>query len=266
MTDVKEIYSSYADKIFTKRFQSPYPLRRYAHQKEYESILKFVEPDTKVLDAGCGEGVLSILMAQKGAEVIGCDISGPNIAAAENLARQNQLTNIKFLVADAENLPLANNSFDLVISCHVLEHLPDFEKGLAEIKRITKSRAIIALPTCLNLCAACLLGGDNFWRISKRTIYGLPWGILRIFFNLGEDGINEAYVGKKELPHLWRYPWVMRCQIKKAGFRIIHFEASSLCLPYFNFLLPLVKFLDKYKAKPILRNFGYGSFAVVEKD
>ncbi len=263
---VKEFYKNYSDDIFNKRFNSPYKIRRYLHRTQVDSILKHVSPREKVLDIGCGEGALSILIAKKGAEVTACDISGPNIENAKRYAQRHGVEKkIKFLIADAENLPLEEGSFDLVISSHVLEHLSNFNKGLLEIKRVTKKRAIIALPTCLNLCALSLLGGAEYWYIRKRTLLALPIGILRFIFNIFKEGVNEGYVGRKELPHLRRYPWVMKRALKKVGFKIICFEANSICLPYFNFLLPLTKFLDKFKDKPLLRNFGYGSIAVVEK-
>jgi len=265
MNPIKKFYQTYSDKILDKTLNSPFPLRRYVHLKEYYSILKYVNPNENVLDIGCGEGVLAILAAEKGARITACDISEPNITKAKELAKGKGLENINFLLADAENLPFKDNSFDLVISSHVLEHLPDFQKGLREIKRVTKKKAIIALPTCLNLCAICLLGGDNFWKVSKRTPFAWIIGLGRVILSLHKKGVNQGYAGKKELPHLWRYPWIMQRDLQCFGFKKIHFEASSLCLPYFNFLLPLIKFLDKFKDKLVLRNFGYGSIAVIEK-
>lgn len=262
---IKRFYQSYADRIHDKRLNPLYPLRKYVHQTNYFSILKYINSNEQVLEIGCGEGVLSVLMAQKGAQVTASDISKPNLENAKKYAFAKGLDNIKFIEADAENLPFRNNSFDLVVADNVLEHLPNFEKGLSEIKRITKKRAIIALPTCLNPCAWCLFGGDNFWKFSWKTPFAIFLGFLKITFGIFSKGINQGYANKKDLPHLWRYPWVMKKELKKVGFKIIDFEAASLCLPYFNFLLPLIKFLDKYKKSFFLRNFGYGSIAIIEK-
>jgi hypothetical protein len=83
--------------------------------------------------------------------------------------------------------------------------------------------------------------------------------------NMGGVGVNEGYRGNKGLPHIWRYPWVMRRELREGGFRIISFEASSLCMPYGKFLLPLAARWERHRASPIVRNFGYGSIAVAEK-
>jgi ubiquinone/menaquinone biosynthesis C-methylase UbiE len=265
--DIKNFYKEYHDDIFNKRYDSPYPLRRHLHRTQLNLILNLVPSESKkVLDAGCGEGILAVLLAKKGILVTACDISIPNLEQAKKRAAdKGVLDKINFLEADVENLPFQDNEFDLVISSHVLEHLPNFEKGLSEIKRVTKKRAIIALPTCLNLCALSLLGGAEYWYVRKKSFLAIPIGIMRFIFNIFGKGVNEGYVGKKDLPHLRRYPWAMKKELKKAGFKIVKFEANTICLPYFNFFLPLIKWLDKYAQSPILRNFGYGSIAVVEK-
>lgn len=265
-SEIKDFYLTYGDRIVEKRLESPYPLRRYAHHMGYASIAKFVKPGETVLDAGCGEGVLSWYLAERGAQVTAMDISKPNLENAKIfLEKKGVGDRVRLVRGDAENLPFHDASFDWVISSHVLEHLPDFDKGLAEIRRVTKRRAVVALPTCLNLAAASQLGGADFWRLSKRAIFALPWGLLRILLNLRNEGVQEGYAGVGELPHIWRYPWVMRRRLKKGGFHIARFEAGTLVMPYFSFLLPLTRFLDRYKYLPVLRNFGYGTIAVLKK-
>jgi len=265
--EIKDFYQTYGDRIVDKRLNSPYPLRRYAHRMGYDSIARLVKPGESVLDAGCGEGVLSWYLAERGANVTAMDISKPNLENAQRfLEKKGVLDRVRLVHGDAENLPFPDACFDWVISSHVLEHLPDFDKGLSEIRRVTKRRAIVALPTCLNLAAASQLGGADFWRLSKRALVALPWGLLRILLNIRGEGVQEGYAGVGELPHVWRYPWVMRKRLKAGGFGIVRFEAATLVMPYFNFLLPLVKLLDRFKHFPILRNFGYGSIAVLKKN
>jgi 2-polyprenyl-3-methyl-5-hydroxy-6-metoxy-1,4-benzoquinol methylase len=264
--DVKRFYETYGDAIVAKRLESPYALRRYAHRKGYESIAKFVLPGESVLDAGCGEGVLSWFLAERGARVTAMDISRPNLENARRfLEKKGVLDRLTLVQGDAEALPFPEASFDWVISSHVLEHLPDFDKGLSEIRRVTRRRAIVALPTCLNLAAASQLGGADFWRLSKRALIALPYGAARIGWHVLDEGVQEGYAGVGELPHVWRYPWVMRRRLEHGGFRIRRFEAATLMLPYFPQLLPLVKVLDRFKHWPVLRDFGYGSIAVLEK-
>lgn len=268
--EIKNFYKGYADKIQQKRLHSPYILRRYFHEQNYLLVMKSLKLTDRVLEVGCGEGIVAVFMAKMGISVTAIDISPANLLAAKELARKEGIEDkIIFMEGDVENIPFNDNSFDVVIADNVLEHLPDFKRGLKEVKRVTKKRAIIALPTAMfNPCVWVLLGGDVYWKITRRTPYAVFFGFFRYLLGiiLGKDGVNEGYGGEKELPHVWRYSWVIKRELKEAGFKIISFEPISIIFPYFSFLLPIIKFLDKYKIKPILRNFGFGSVAVVEKN
>lgn len=266
--DNKVFYSEYSDNIIMKRFESPNQLRRYAHRQQYLVFLKYIKPGMKVLDAGCGEGILAVMMAKMGAAVTACDISKPNIDVCIKYAAEEKVDNISFLLADSENLPFPDNSFDLVVSSHVLEHLPDFDKGLTEVMRVTKERAVVAIPTIMNLCSLVQVGRGAFWYRGKRMLFALPFGFVRMLLALifSREGVNEFYTGNKNLVHIFRFPWVMKKKIKKYRLKLVEYEASTLCLPHFQFLLVLIKFLDKYKNRKFFRNFGYGTTYVIEKN
>lgn len=261
---IKEGYSVYHDEITQKRFHSPWLLRSYAHRRQYEVMLRFVEPGMRVLDAGCGEGTLSILAAQKGAEVTGCDISAPNIEAAKKFAEQAGAT-INFIQSDVENIPFPDNSFDLVLSSHVLEHIPNFDRGLHEIYRLTTRYAVIAVPTASNVAALVQCGHGMFWLPNLRGVIALFIGCVRYIANLCGEGIDEGYAGRKDFHHIWRYPWVMKRHLQISNFHIRRVIASSIMLPFFEFFLPIVRWFDTHDEAPILRWCGYGTTFFVEK-
>lgn len=266
--DNKNFYSEYSDKIIEKRLNSKNKLRQYVHHKQYNDFLEYVKPGMKILDAGCGEGALSVMMAKLGAEVTGTDISQPNIEKCWQYAKENGIDNIKFLLADSENLPFANDEFDLVVSSHVLEHLPNFDKGLSEVLRVSKKQVVVAIPTILNLCSVVQVGGGFFWSFGKRSLPALFLGTLRLLkasFFL-EEGVNENYAGNKDLVHIFRFPWIMENKIKKIEAKLIEYQASSICLPFCACFLPIIKFLDRYKKYKFFRNFGYGTTYVLEKN
>lgn len=264
---MKEQYSTYADKITEKRYHSPYAMRRYAHRSQYAAIIAHINQGENVLDAGCGEGTLSCLLAkEKGVHVTGIDISEPNIAAARALAIRMGVEHlVTFQVSDAEHLPFPDNSFDIVVSSHVLEHLPDFMQGLREIHRVTRDRAIVAVPTIFNLCSLIQAARGSFWEISKRSILALPLGFFKMLRYIGDEGVDEGYEGHRELTHIWRYPWVVRRRMKDGRFSIVSFEASAFPFPYINILAPLSSKLDNLRRWPILRYLGYGSTMVLKK-
>lgn len=264
--EIKAFYHGYEDRIADKRWKSKYALRAYAHKMQYESVLSYVRPGVKVLDAGCGDGVLSLMMARKGAAVTGVDLSSPNIESALRRAKESGITNTSFIVGDVENLPFEDSSFDLVVSSHVLEHVPDFDKGLREVMRVARKRAIVAIPTVVNPCSWVQVGGGWYYLKGLRSFLALPAGfiLMTASYLTCKEGVDEGYVGSG-MPHVFRFVRVMKGKIRTLGFRLVGYEASSVCLPYFASLLPLIKFMDKYKNKPILRNCGYGTTFVIEK-
>ncbi len=266
MKDLKEFYRTYDDRITEKREQSEFKLRRYAHRCQYLSVLGQVEPGMTVLDAGCGDGALSRMLAKKGAIVTGTDISEPNIESAKEYAKSEGL-DINFLVADIERLPFEESEFDIVVSSHVLEHIPDFNAGLVEIMRVTKKTAVIAIPTVINGCSWVQIGGGQYYVKGVKSFLALPRGFLLMMIAklLGQEGVDEGYAGNGVV-HIFRFPGVMRKKIKRYKYRLVYQEASTLCMPYFETLLPISKKLDLLRGKVFWRNFGYGTTFVIEKD
>src|ERR1700687_952947 len=87
------------------------------------------------LDAGCGTGFLSLELAARGHRVSGIDFAPAMLAAARRKAAAQRLS-VRFEEGDAEQLPFAPGSFDLVISRHVLWTLPHPEAAIDEWIRV----------------------------------------------------------------------------------------------------------------------------------
>lgn len=92
----------------------------------------------RVIDVGCGVGGSARYLARKyGAEVVGVTLSpSQRDRAAELTAEQGLSQQVRFEVADALELPFAEERFDLVWSCEVGEHMPDKERFLREMTRV----------------------------------------------------------------------------------------------------------------------------------
>ena len=90
---------------------------------------KFGLPIKRILVVGCGSGTeASMLQKLLAADVVGIDIdSGFEVALTPGLDLR---------VGDARDLQFDAGSFDLVYSYHVLEHVPDYERALAEMRRV----------------------------------------------------------------------------------------------------------------------------------
>jgi 2-polyprenyl-6-hydroxyphenyl methylase/3-demethylubiquinone-9 3-methyltransferase len=78
----------------------------------------------RVLDIGCGGGILSEPLARLGAAVLGADPSDKNIAVAQRHAARSELT-IDYRATSAEALAEAGENFDVVLAMEVVEHVTD---------------------------------------------------------------------------------------------------------------------------------------------
>jgi 2-polyprenyl-6-hydroxyphenyl methylase / 3-demethylubiquinone-9 3-methyltransferase len=91
----------------------------------------------RVLDVGCGGGILSEALAREGAAVIGVDPSQKSLAVAREHAARSGLV-IDYRVASGENLTASGFApeFDLVFAVDVLEHVDDLDRTLAAIATV----------------------------------------------------------------------------------------------------------------------------------
>lgn len=87
----------------------------------------------KVLDVGCGAGFLSNYLAKEGFEVTGIDLSASSLEIAQ---RRDETASVKYLHADAYDLPFDPQTFDVVTSTDFLEHVTQPQKVIEEVSRV----------------------------------------------------------------------------------------------------------------------------------
>ena len=93
----------------------------------------------KVLDVGCGDGTTAVPAARRGAEVLGVDIAANLVAAGNQRARVEGLTNCRFREGDASDLnELSDASFDLVVSIFGAMFAPRPLDVAREMVRVTR--------------------------------------------------------------------------------------------------------------------------------
>jgi len=97
-----------------------------------------------ILDVGCGMGGKSTYYALNGAkEVVALDTDLDRIKTGTKTTKLKDITNLRFVTADARELPFKSNSFDLVMMNDCIEHLFNLEESLSECYRILKDTGII---------------------------------------------------------------------------------------------------------------------------
>ena len=125
----------------------------------------------EALDVGCGTGFLSLELAARGHRVTGIDFAPEMLALAKEKAAKAGAA-IRFEHADAENLPFAAASFDLVITRHVLWTLPHPEAAIVEWMRVLRPDGRLAVIDGHSLVAP----GDEQAQSARRSAEYAPIG------------------------------------------------------------------------------------------
>ena len=99
----------------------------------------------KILDIGCGGGLLSEPMSRLGAEVVGIDASEKNISVAKLHAMKNKL-NIKYLCASPETLK-TNLKFDVILNMEIIEHVENIDLFLESCSKLLNKGGIMFVAT-----------------------------------------------------------------------------------------------------------------------
>ncbi|MBN9264683.1 MAG: methyltransferase domain-containing protein [Hyphomicrobium sp.] len=136
-------------------------LGRITDHIEEEVIVALVEPvfGKRVLDVGCGDGLLSARLAQEGAQIIGID-NDPRMLDAARRRAGGAKFRPTFVGGSAEALPFPDGLFDIVVAITVLCLLSDPEKAFREMSRVLRPGGRIVIGE---------LGRHSLWAAKRRV-------------------------------------------------------------------------------------------------
>jgi len=132
MTGQPSIPDTFSDAKSYDRFMGRWSRRLAPLFVEFADIAN----DARVLDVGCGTGALTMAVANRklASNVVGVDLSRPYIEYAR---AHNPLNRVRFEVGDAQNLGFPEGSFDATLSLLVLNFIPETNRAITELKRVT---------------------------------------------------------------------------------------------------------------------------------
>ena len=176
----------------------------------------------KILDIGCGGGLLSEPMSRLGAEVVGIDASEKNISVAKLHAMKNKL-NIKYLCASPETLK-TDLKFDVILNMEIIEHIENINLFLESCSKLLNKGGIMFVATINKTLKSYLLAivgaeyilrwlpiGTHEWEkfvkpddlekilkkfdVKLEVFNGMKFNIIKDQWNISNDK-SVNYIGK----------------------------------------------------------------------
>jgi len=231
-----------ATTYYKKRYIEP-TLEAYNFRTRKNLVLSILKKNNwRVLNIGCGSGVMSKELSQKGYNLVELDISKKMIKEAIKKSKQSKIKNMPlFLVGDIENLCFSDSQFEEIICLGTLQLVND-KKAIKEMYRVLKpgGTIIVAVPTKM------IISSFLKWIISplKPLIY-MVMKKERIVINFKNRGYN---------------PWQLDKLLIKNGFKKVDCFYHHFVFFPLDELFPLFSIkLDKKIRKTLLKSKLVGS-------
>ncbi len=231
------------EKFFTQRlFIEGYPIF-----KKYISYA-----DKEILDAGGGTGRYGIQIARDFPEsqIIISDILEESLNIGKKIAAEFALKNIGFIKDNILRSLFPDNRFDLVFSDVVIQHLPDYQEAIRELKRITKPGGTILIAT------------NNFWNF--HTLYKK---ILALTGGTYEYGYEKSF-SKRELMKAMGKEGIQVIAVDGfyVGYGIFRLKKHHRIFHLLGRIInKLSKVLDQYTGRFFSKTFGFEIMVIGRK-
>ncbi len=164
----------------------------------------------RVLEIACGRGGFTTVLASLGGRVIGSDFSRTALEIARHKIGPVNGTPpaISLAQSDAAKLPFLPDSFDIIISCETIEHLPDPQAALSEMARVCRSNGFLYLTT------------PNYFNLM---------GLYRVYDRLRSR--PQASDEAQPYDTVWTFPRVRRL-IRDGGWKILRTDGTVHQIPF----------------------------------
>ena len=110
-------------------------------------LFPYLKDDSRILDCGCGPGTITNDLAARveNGFVVGIDIKKSQAQRAQQLARESKIRNVFYIEQEITALGFSDDTFDVVFSEALLDHVSDTEKAISEMVRVLRPGGILAL-------------------------------------------------------------------------------------------------------------------------
>jgi ubiquinone/menaquinone biosynthesis C-methylase UbiE len=202
----EDVAEAYDDKRFSQG-------GRLINDREKRAVMKAVTPveDRKVLEIACGTGRFTAMLAERGADIVGLDISAAMLQQGRERAQAAGVADkLEYMRGDAARLPFPDNHFDTVVAMRFFHLMHEPERFIQEIRRVSREQIFF----------------DTFNSSSARSLYtwALPMG-SRLYSNKEVRELLEgADLDLVNAEHDWVFPYGFYRELPNflaSGFRAV---------------------------------------------
>jgi 2-polyprenyl-3-methyl-5-hydroxy-6-metoxy-1,4-benzoquinol methylase len=218
-------------------------------KKAYQYAIKYCQ-NKNVLDYGCGSGYGSALLSNYAAKVIGVDIQEDIIDFCN---RTYSSPNLSFQIKTMDyNLPFEDNTFDVIVSFQVIEHIPNVKRYLLELKRVLNDTGILLITTPNRKYRLLAFQRPvNPEHIREYSLRSLDKALTLVFTNVTYSGIY----GNEDIHE------IEQKRVKQTPFRAYVYQP---CVRLLRIVLPspFISILESFKRKTFSRSSSFNSLPI----
>jgi SAM-dependent methyltransferase len=178
--------------ILEERLALMAPARRLRLREAERALRAYADGrPLRLLDAGCGDGLLTLALAKRnpGWSLLGIDLRADLLAGARERARARGLDNVEFQLADLLRPLTVGEGFEAVIALECLSEIPDDEAALRSMLGAAAPAAMLAVQVPDRDWQPVLSGSATTWREQVRQGYTPP-GLEALLASIGLERVE----------------------------------------------------------------------------
>ncbi len=172
---------------------------------EFKEMLRGVQMKSAdvILDIGCGDGALALILGKGAAKVVGVDINPSAIDRANSMATVTASSiKAEFLCKKLEEAGFVDGSFDKIFSFSVIEHIPNYREVLREARRVLKpgGQMVISVDSLMGMSAERI---ERHRTVFKVQHYFTPTTLRELLKEIGFTSVEAHSIFTTHVARSW---------------------------------------------------------------